>query len=119
MLHLPHRQCTARFLVAVAVRVGCHGRERGRVLAYVRATALGDAEVHAQEQASATHRRQPLKIKCEHSDTHYEARTLNHVQTQDRRIESNPITGQQSEETHTHKHSRTRTRTHMHTCLHE
>ena len=39
----------------------CRGRERGRVLAYVRATTvtLGQAEVHAQQQASATHRKQP------------------------------------------------------------
>jgi len=77
MLHLPHRQLTTRFLAAVAVRPGCHGRERGRVLAYVRATALGQAEVHAQQQASATHRRQPLKLHrqlsadwvCNHEST--------------------------------------------------
>ena len=63
MLHLPERQCVARFLVAVVVRVGCRGRERGRVLAYVRATAArGDAEVHAQQQALATHRERPLKL---------------------------------------------------------
>ena len=49
MMHRPHRLWTAQCLAAVAVREGCQGRERGRVLAYVRATtALGDAEVHAQ-----------------------------------------------------------------------
>ena len=57
----------------------CRGRERGRVLAYVRATnvTLGQAEVHAQQQASATHRRQPLKLHrqlsadwvCNHEST--------------------------------------------------
>ena len=69
---------TAQCLAAVVgPRVGCHGRERGRVLAYVRATALGDAEVHAQQQASATHRKQPLKLHrqlsadwvCNHEST--------------------------------------------------
>ena len=34
--------------MAAVVREGCQGREHGRVLAYVRATALGHAEVHAQ-----------------------------------------------------------------------
>ena len=62
MLHRIRRLRTALSLAAVVVREGCQGRERGRVLTYVRATALGDAEVHAQQQASATHRRQPMKV---------------------------------------------------------
>jgi len=67
MLQRMRRLCSAQRLSAVAaegdvVREGCQGRERGRVVAYVRATALGDAEVHAQQQASATHRRQPMKV---------------------------------------------------------
>ena len=61
MLQRMRRLCSAQRLSAVVVREGCQGRERGRVVAYFWA-ALGDAEVHAQQQASATHRRQPMKV---------------------------------------------------------
>ena len=119
MLQRMRRLCSAQRLSAVVVREGCQGRERGRVVAYVRATALGDAEVHAQQQASATHRRQPMKVDgkvaadrvckqdsaCPSVCVRYACSELRHAggarnthasTKQDPRTESNPITSQQS-----------------------